>query len=360
VTPGGSRISRRALVRAGVGASLGVAAILSGCAPGLTAPGPSEPPRLEDPSFMASDGVRLPLTRWRRTNDPSAIIIALHGFNDYANAFREVGPFLANRGFEVWAPDQRGFGRAPHRGLWPGTARLTEDLRDLVALARARWPGRRVVVLGESMGGAVAMVAADTASVTGAPLGADGLALSAPAVWGRNAMPWLYRAVLDVTATITPWARFSGSGLDIWPSDNIEMLRTLGSDPLMIRETRADTIQGLVDLMDAALTAAARVPSPVLMMAGINDHIIPAEPAQAALIAMIRDGADPLRRPALYPDGWHMLLRDLGGVAPLEDIVAWVRDPAAPLPSGADDRARAVLAGRIDPVPRERPAYPAY
>ena len=39
---------------------------------------------------------------------------------------------------------------------------------------------------------------------------------------------------------------------------------------------------------------------------------------------------------AVYPEGWHMLLRDLNGHVVVEDIAAWTLDPAAPLPSGAD------------------------
>jgi alpha-beta hydrolase superfamily lysophospholipase len=348
--------TRRGLLYAG--AALAVA----GCAPRLApAPplsaAPPDGPHLDDGTFVAGDGARLPLTRWERSDDPIAVVIALHGFNDHAQAFREAGPFLANRGLAVWAPDQRGFGRAPHRGLWPGTERLTRDLRDLVGVARAAWPDRRVLVLGESMGGAVAMTAAaDPAR----PLGADGLVLSAPAVWSRATMPWLYRAVLDATAALAPWARVSGKDLDIWPSDNIEMLRRLGRDPLMIRDTRADAIRGLVDLMDAAAAAARRVPAPMLALTGVNDHVIPPAPTEAAFRAMVGDGTDPARRVALYPDGWHMLLRDLGGVVPLEDIAAWIHDPAVPLPSGADDRARAWLAGGLKPTPRKRPAFPAY
>jgi hypothetical protein len=47
---------------------------------------------------------------------------------------------------------------------------------------------------------------------------------------------------------------------------------------------------------------------------------------------------------AFYPEGHHMLLRDLGGVAVAGDILAWMGDRAAPLPSGADQAAAAWLA----------------
>ena len=49
-------------------------------------------------------------------------------------------------------------------------------------------------------------------------------------------------------------------------------------------------------------------------------------------------------RSATYPDGFHMLLRDLGRALPVDDIAAFVFDPVAPLPSGHEARAPAFLA----------------
>ena len=46
---------------------------------------------------------------------------------------------------------------------------------------------------------------------------------------------------------------------------------------------------------------------------------------------------------AYYPDHYHLAMRDLGRATVLGDIVAWMKDPAAPLPSGADEAARAWL-----------------
>ena len=39
-------------------------------------------------------------------------------------------------GVATIAYDQRGFGRSPQRGIWPGKDLMVEDLRTVVALAR--------------------------------------------------------------------------------------------------------------------------------------------------------------------------------------------------------------------------------
>jgi hypothetical protein len=47
---------------------------------------------------------------------------------------------------------------------------------------------------------------------------------------------------------------------------------------------------------------------------------------------------------AFYPNNYHLLLRDLGRAVPIDDIIAWLLDPASPLPSGAEAAATAWLA----------------
>ncbi|MHA1565212.1 MAG: serine aminopeptidase domain-containing protein, partial [Alphaproteobacteria bacterium] len=132
-----------------------------------------------------------------------------------------------------------------------------------------------------------------------------------------------------------PWLQVSGRGLDIVPSDNIAMLRALGRDPLVIKETRIDAIWGVVALMDQALDTASMLNGPTLMMYGAKDEIIPADATLELLEQLPEVGAE-RRTIAIYEDGYHMLLRDLNGVLAWQDMVAWIRMPEAPLPSGAD------------------------
>jgi alpha-beta hydrolase superfamily lysophospholipase len=295
-------------------------------------------PRLLDDHWIAADGSELPLRHWLPEGEPSAVILALHGFADYSAAFEDPGAWWAARGIATYAYDQRGFGAAPNRGLWAGTETLVADLAALTNLLKARYPGRPVYLLGASMGGAVVMVAL----ASDEPIEVDGAILSAPAVWARSTMPGYQRAVLWVGVRIMPWAYLTGEGLDIQASDNIEMLRALGRDPLMIKRTRVDAVYGLSNLMDAALTGASAIQAPVLLLYGEHDEVIPMDPTfQASRDLPQRE--DGRQRLALYEDGWHMLLRDLGAEVVLSDIAEWIADPAAPLPSGADDRARAAL-----------------
>ena len=81
-------------------------------------------------------------------------------------------------------------------------------------------------------------------------------------------MPWYQRLALLVGAHTFPDMALTGRGLQIKPSDNIAMLRALGRDPKIIKETRVDTIWGLVNLMDDALSSASKLSSKTLILYG--------------------------------------------------------------------------------------------
>lgn len=291
-------------------------------------------PRLEAASplrAIMADGAHLPLLVFAPEN-PKAVILGLHGFNDYSNTFGTFGPgeYLAEQGIAVYALDQRGFGGAPGRGFWAGDRRMAEDAAATVALLRNRHPGLPLYVLGTSMGGAVAM----RMMVLPEPPDVDGLILSAPAVWGWQNLNRVYAATLWSAARLAPSATLTGRGLDIWPSDNIDMLRALGRDPQVIKETRIGTLHGLVTLMDEAYKAADQISVPVLLLYGAKDEIVPPRATAAALRSM-RAGAVKVT-PACYPAGYHMLLRDKQRETVWRDIAAWVVAQDLPLPSGSD------------------------
>lgn len=299
------------------------------CAPTIQSAGPPVAAAgLTEDRIVAADGALLPLHRWLPPGKPRAVILAVHGFNDYGNFFAAPGAWFAAEGVAAYAYDQRGFGAAPHPGLWPGSAALAADLATAARLLAARHPGVPLFVLGESMGAAVAM----TALTSEDPPPADGFILSAPAVWARSTMPAYQRGALWLGAHTVPWMTLTGRGLRRQPSDNIEMLRALGRDPLVIKETRIDAIWGLANLMDAALAASSRLPDPVLILYGDRDEIIPEEPVER-MIAALPDGVAGNRHVIRYPRGYHMLLRDLEAETVWRDILAWMDNPRRAPPS---------------------------
>lgn len=313
------------------------AATLAACAPQVAPTGPySITPSISETIFRTADGLSLHKRHWLPAAEPQGVVLAVHGFNDYSKSFDVVpgapgvGPVLAAAGYAVYAYDQRGFGKSPHVGLWPGENQIARDFADFALTLDRRYPNIPLYAIGVSMGGAVII----TAMTSDDPPPVDAAVLVAPAVWSRSTMPFSYRIALWLGAHTMPSAKPSGRGLGRQASDNIEMLRDASRDLLFIKETRIDSIYGLTNLMDLAQSNVGRMPVPTLYLYGAKDQIIP---KNATVIAVEKFLSEPKgRRVAFYDNGWHMMLRDLDAERVLVDIDAFLKDPSQPLPSGAD------------------------
>ena len=332
---------KRAMLRAAAGA---LAVALASCASPdpvpMVATG-TVTPHLTDDAYVAIDGAQLPLKSWLPEGKPKAIVLAVHGINDYSNAFALPAKVWTQDGIAIYAFDQRGFGAAPLRGRWVGTYQLDSDVAMVTRLLRAKYPGVPLYLLGESMGGAVAITAATGWAGAERP-DVDGIVLVAPAVWGEQTMNIFYRTALWLADHVAPRWQLSGSGLHILPSDNIPMLREFSRDPLVIKETRVDTIRGLVELMSEAFAAAPYLRQRTLVLYGAHDELVPEDPVKQFVRALPKAtaGEDTI---AYYDKGYHMLLRDLDGALVAEDVESWMFHTDASLPSGADVRAAQTL-----------------
>ncbi|WP_431858508.1 lysophospholipase [Azospirillum sp.] len=316
------------------------AAVLAGCAANYQPMGTSvTPARMTDTAIIAADGVALPLRSWLPEQQPvRAAVVALHGFNDYSKAFEGTGRSFADYGIATYAYDQRGFGAGSAPGIWAGKDTMVADAHAAVELVRAKHPDVPVYLMGESMGGAVTLA---TLTRRDAPK-VDGAILVAPAVWGRETMGFFPRAALWISYNLVPGMTVTApKGLKIQPSDNIEMLRALGRDPLVIKGSRVDALEGLTDLMDEALQACDHLQVPTLVLYGAHEQVLPPRPVKRAIAAL---GLNARHTVAVYPDGYHMLLRDLKGDAVVRDVASWIRTPDIPLASGADRAPRELVA----------------
>jgi acylglycerol lipase len=325
------------MIRSAILASLALI-LLTACAPVIQQAGRPElgfvGPRLDDNDFIAADGARIAMTTWLPRDaaaqpiEPWAVIIGVHGMNDYSNAFHLAAPFWAADGIATYAYDQRGFGRSPQRGVWGGDDLMTEDLRTLTGLVRQRYPHAIIAVAGVSLGGAVTI----EAFASNRPPDADRVVLLAPAVWGWSSQPIPYKTTLWLTAHVAPGAvieppRFLAHA--IRSTDNNDELRRMSRDRVLLWGTRADALYGLVSIMQRAWGDVGAVKPPVVYMAGANDQIIPKEPMLQAAHRL-----KPTDRSAYYAHGWHLLLVDKQAETVWRDVEGFLRDPNAPLPSG--------------------------
>ncbi len=279
---------------------------------------------LESNSFTSFDGEILALSKWQSQINDGPIVIGLHGMNDYAECYYALGPYLNQRGIDLIAYDARGFGRNKSRGEWFGALNMVKDFLHLLDLVKAKYPNRRIFLLGDSMGAATLLASFwfDLAPKC------DGIIIAAPAVWGWSNLPLFYRIGLWAGSRIIKNKPLNPPKIvvnKITASDNNEMLLKIGRDPNMIWETKPKTLRGLVDLMEFGYKGIdkldRKIHPPVLALFGAKDQIIPIKAGQKAK-NKLRNKAQIID----YENGYHMLLRDLGREKIYADIVKFVSE----------------------------------
>ncbi|ASY63730.1 Lysophospholipase [Sinorhizobium sojae CCBAU 05684] len=128
------------------------------------------------------------LLAWRHwpALKPTAILLVSHGLAEHAQRYARFAEAMAAHGFHVYAHDHRGHGhtRAPDAPLATfaakgGAEMVIADLRAVREMAVARHPGLPVILFGHSMGGLIALNAAET----------DPRSYDALAVWNSNFRP---------------------------------------------------------------------------------------------------------------------------------------------------------------------------
>lgn len=285
----------------------------------LTSGGPLSNPSIAPGWVETASGERLGLhSQMPENGEPKAVILALHGFGDSGEqTFGPAAAFWAGQGIATYAPDQRGFGRNRSFRRWPGAQALIADAVAVSRAVRATHPNLPLVVVGESMGGGVALAAAAKG------LEADALVLSGPAIAGGDALNPLLRAGSWALSTVLPDLRWKANGVvEIRPTDNRAALVIASRNPRSYGSASSRELYGLVRLMDLAAAAAPQVTRPTLTLVGAQDEIT--RPAGIREIHARIPGRAGLIE---YPHGWHWLFRDLQARRVWSDVSSFVLAP---------------------------------
>jgi pimeloyl-ACP methyl ester carboxylesterase len=225
--------------------------------------------------------------------DARAPLVCLHGLTRNSRDFESVAPWLAAQGRRVLAPDVRGRGRSAYAAD-PQSYQPATYAADVLALLDAL-AVPRVIMVGTSMGGLVAMVLAALAPerLAGAVLNDVGPQLSATGLARIASYAGQAPAVADwadaaAYARATNGQAFPGLAPEAWDAFARRLFRdeagrpALDYDPAIMAPIRAAAEAGapapdLWPLFDA-LSAGGR---PLLLVRGASSDVLEAEAAAA-------------------------------------------------------------------------------
>ena len=271
--------------------------------------------RHETGTFTGRGGERLFRQSWMPDEVPRSHVVNLHGLGDHSGLYVALVEHLVAHGFAVHAFDQRGHGRSTgQRAYLDSWTDYREDLDTFLRNVRAGASGRPVFLIGNSLGGLVALEYA--------LLHAGGfrgiIAVSPPL--GRVGVPPVLMALGRVMSRV--WPRFSlEAHMDLGNlSRDSQAAAELLADPLFHRKGTARLSTEVTAAIRRVQAGAPSFPAPVLLLHGGEDHMVPPDGTRQFFAAL---GA-PDRTFREYPGAYHALFADLDAGLVLADLVTWM------------------------------------
>ncbi|MFA6450577.1 MAG: alpha/beta fold hydrolase [bacterium] len=253
------------------------------------------------------DGTKIFMQEWHPAGAPRRAVVCFHGASGQGQYFALIADILTPRGAAVFVADYRGHGMSEGpRGDFSSFQTLLDDCREVVKSVKVKLPGVPVIILGESMGGAMAVnYAAQFPEDTAA------LVLFAPALLFRKSIPWpqilqlpLYLASA-IFARGKPIIKMTGQEhLGIKDLTHVNFDKT---DPFHLSHISMRYFMQLSKYMGIGLNKCpGRIKSPTILFQGEADPGI--DPEGAKLFVERLAAAD--KELILYPKGLHVLLTD--------------------------------------------------
>jgi alpha-beta hydrolase superfamily lysophospholipase len=275
----------------------------------------------------AADGTDLLVRHWPAdeaeaggawAGPPWGSVLLVHGLGEHSGRYEHVGDQLTAAGLDVTAYDHRGMGGSGgRRGDVRRWSLYHDDLEARLADVRAVGKGRPTIVYAHSLGALIAAgyLVDDRPKFHLAILSSPALDSSLPG-WKKRLAPMLAR----VGPTVEIANGIDGTTLSRDPS----VAAKTADDPLCIKVSTARF--GALALVEQARLRAAAPNGfgvPTLVLHGEADGLVPTDAS-----AILADA--PLVERRTYPDLRHELHNEPEGPAIVDEIVAWLRERAAP------------------------------
>lgn len=269
-----------------------------------------------------SRNIKVPHRSWIPRNKPQQVLLCVHGLGFSSESFAEFGRAMAGRGCAVYALDVRGFGQWINRPN--DKVDFEASMTDVEAALRSlhkSYPGTPVFLIGESMGGGIAMQATSRN-----PTLVQGLICSVPSS-DRFAK---FSSELIVG---TRYLRNKNKPIDMSAevvdrtTSNVKLRKQWSNDSANRMKLSAKELKQFSDFMKGNEDAAVLIDkTPTLMLAGFKDKLVKPEGTVDLFNAL--SSQDKLLM--VVGDGEHLLLEENQMSDQLEQLVFdWIRDESS-------------------------------
>jgi alpha-beta hydrolase superfamily lysophospholipase len=247
---------------------------------------------------------------------PRGVFLLVHGLGAHTARWDFLAGHFAARGFPCFGLELRGFGASPERprGHIDSFRLYEEDILALRRVIAAEHSGKKVFLLGESLGGLIAFNLAARR-----PEEFAGQVLIAPAY--KNGMKFPLSSYFTMAALypVKPRKTVAVPFTSKMCTRDPEYRAVMDANPLEVREASLRLLMATLGEQRLARRNAPRTAVPVLYLAPGDDRLVDARAGKKMFTRM----GPAAKRLIDYPDMLHALSIDLGRERVFEDILDW-------------------------------------
>lgn len=224
-------------------------------------------------TFASHDGVNIFYRQFQAADERARLVIA-HGLGEHSGRYGNVVNRLLPVDYSLWIPDHRGHGQSGgKKGHVLNFEQYLLDLRLMVEMAKEGLPeGRKIFLLGHSMGGLIALCFA-----LQNPELIDGVIASSPALGMVIEVPAVKNALGQVMSFLWPGLQL-GNELDATKISRDEsVVKAYQNDALVHDRVSARWFTEMLSTMEEVNRQASRMQIPVLMQVAGDDHLVNAQ-----------------------------------------------------------------------------------
>ena len=247
--------------------------------------------------------LNVPYRAWLPREKPREVLLCVHGLGFSSESYREFGRVFASKGYAVYALDVRGFGKWMDRkddSHVDFEACLLDVEAALKALRKA-YPTCPTYLVGESMGGAIAM-----AATSRNPHLVDGLISCVPS-------SDRYAKLNSELVVGMHYVKDSDKPVSVEPeivdrvTDDLALRKQIQSEKTNRLKLTPKELKSFEDFMKGNNDAAKLIEkTPVLMLAGFKDRLVKPE----GTIELFNNLSTQKKVLMIIGDGEHLLLEE--------------------------------------------------
>jgi alpha-beta hydrolase superfamily lysophospholipase len=266
--------------------------------------------------FSATDGLELYYQAWQPDGETKAVFAVVHGYGEHSGRYLNPVNYFTPRGYAQYAFDSRGHGKsAGQRGHINRFDEYLSDTDTFLKLVREKQPGRKVFLLGHSLGGLIAAAYAEDH-----PGELPGLIMSSAFLQFKIKVPGWKMALARTLSSLMPTFTMANDLPAAHLSHDPTVVAAYDVDPLNHHVATARWGTEILAAQTRTLDRAGELTTPVVVLYGSADQI--ADPQGSALFFERVKLTD--KTVHCYDGYYHEIFNETGKDTVFRDLEAWL------------------------------------